>query len=53
MRWKLPFPFSDLSQAKPRPALVLAGLQGDDVILLNRVCRLGNRGLSRPCGKDV
>ncbi len=29
----LPFPFSDLSSAKRRPALVLADLQGDDVIL--------------------
>jgi len=29
----IPFPFSDLSQAKRRPALVLAGLSGDDIIL--------------------
>jgi mRNA interferase MazF len=29
----VPFPFSDLTQAKRRPALVLAGLDGDDVIL--------------------
>jgi len=29
----IPFPFSDLSQSKRRPALVLASLQGDDVIL--------------------
>ena len=29
----VPFPFSDLSQAKRRPALVLATLQGNDVIL--------------------
>ena len=28
-----PFPFSDLSAAKKRPALVLAALTGDDVIL--------------------
>ena len=27
------FPFSDLSDAKKRPALVLAGLRGNDVIL--------------------
>lgn len=27
------FPFSDLSSAKKRPALVLAGLSGEDVIL--------------------
>lgn len=29
----LPFPFSDLSASKRLPALVLADLQGDDVIL--------------------
>ncbi len=29
----LPFPFSDLSSSKRRPALVLADLQGDDIIL--------------------
>ena len=29
----VPFPFSDLSQAKRRPALVVASLDGDDFIL--------------------
>ncbi len=29
----LPFPFSDLTQAKRRPALVIAELKGNDVIL--------------------
>jgi len=29
----VPFPFSDLSQAKRRPAQVIAGLEGDDMIL--------------------
>ena len=29
----VPFPFSDLSQAKRRPALVVAQLAGDDLIL--------------------
>jgi len=29
----IPFPFSDLSQAKRRPALVLAKLDGDDLVL--------------------
>jgi mRNA interferase MazF len=29
----IPFPFSDLSQSKRRPALVIASLQGNDVIL--------------------
>ena len=29
----VPFPFSDLTQAKRRPALVIAELQGDDLLL--------------------
>ena len=29
----IPFPFSELSQSKRRPALVLAQLEGDDAIL--------------------
>jgi len=29
----LPFPFSDLSKSKNRPALVVAKLEGDDLIL--------------------
>ena len=29
----LPFPFSDLSASKKRPALVIAPLDGDDIIL--------------------
>ena len=29
----IPFPFSDLSATKRRPALVIAALSGDDVIL--------------------
>jgi len=32
----IPFPFSDLSQSKRRPALVVATLEGDDVILLTK-----------------
>jgi len=35
------FPFSDLSQAKRRPALVLADLEGDDRIL----CQITSRSL--------
>ncbi len=29
----VPFPFSDLTQSKRRPALVITALEGDDVIL--------------------
>ena len=29
----VPFPFSNLTQAKRRPALIIAGLEGDDLIL--------------------
>ena len=29
----IPFPFSDLSDSKKRPALILAELDGDDIIL--------------------
>jgi mRNA interferase MazF len=29
----IPFPFSDLTQSKRRPALVVAELEGDDLIL--------------------
>ena len=29
----LPFPFSDLSKSKKRPALVVAILEGDDIVL--------------------
>jgi len=35
----VPFPFSDLSQSKRRPALVIAGLDGDDLIL----CQITSR----------
>ncbi|MBI4824925.1 MAG: type II toxin-antitoxin system PemK/MazF family toxin [Nitrospirae bacterium] len=29
----VPFPFSDLTQSKKRPALVISALEGDDLIL--------------------
>ena len=35
----VPFPFSDLTQAKRRPALVIAQLKGDDVIF----CQITSR----------
>ena len=37
----LPFPFSDLSASKKRPALVLVSSQGDDVIL----CQITSRNV--------
>ena len=37
-----PFPFSDLSAAKKRPALVVAVLSGDDVIL----CQITSRNVA-------
>ena len=36
----VPFPFSDLTQAKRRPALVIASLEGDDLILSQITSRL-------------
>lgn len=37
-----PFPFSDLSASKKRPALVVATLTGDDVIL----CQITSKAIS-------
>jgi mRNA interferase MazF len=37
----VPFPFSDLSRAKRRPALVIAELEGDDLIL----CQITSRSI--------
>jgi mRNA interferase MazF len=36
-----PFPYSDLSDSKKRPALVVAALKGDDVIL----CQITSRAI--------
>jgi len=38
----VPFPFSDLTQTKKRPALVIASLSGDDLIL----CQITSREVS-------
>ncbi|MBY9004880.1 MAG: type II toxin-antitoxin system PemK/MazF family toxin [Candidatus Lokiarchaeota archaeon] len=38
----IPFPFSDLSQAKRRPALVVTDLIGDDLIL----CQITSQNIS-------
>lgn len=40
----IPFPFSDLSASKRRPALVLVDLPGDDVIL----CQITSQAVSHP-----
>jgi mRNA interferase MazF len=37
-----PFPFSDLSASKKRPALVIAALTGDDVVL----CQITSRNVA-------
>ena len=37
----IPFPFSDLSKAKRRPAMVLADLHGNDSIL----CQITSKGI--------
>ena len=37
----IPFPFSDLSEAKRRPALVIAVLEGEDLVL----CQITNQTL--------
>lgn len=44
----VPFPFSDLSAAKRRPALVLAELSGDDVILCQITSQVKADGYSVP-----
>ena len=38
----LPFPFSDLSASKRRPALVLADLPGEDIVL----CQITSKNIS-------
>jgi mRNA interferase MazF len=38
----VPFPFSDLSASKKRPALVIAALTGDDVLL----CQITSQAVS-------
>lgn len=46
----VPFPFSDLSAAKRRPALVVAALSGNDVIL----CQITSRTVSGwVCGRHL
>lgn len=40
----VPFPFSDLTTAKRRPALVLQALEGDDIIL----CQITSKTVKDP-----
>ena len=42
----MPFPFSDLSSTKKRPALIVANLHGDDVILCQITSKKVNDNLS-------
>jgi mRNA interferase MazF len=44
----LNFPFADLSQTKRRPALVLAALRGDDIILCQITSQARSDGYSVP-----
>jgi len=44
----IPFPISDLSQAKRRPALVLTNLEGDDLIL----CQITSQQVRDPDKPD-
>ena len=45
----LPFPFSDLSDNKKRPALVIASLPGDDII----VCQITSKSKSDPLALSI
>lgn len=38
----VPFPFSDLTQSKRRPALVVTSLEGDDVVL----CQITSKAIT-------
>jgi mRNA interferase MazF len=48
----LPFPFSDLSSNKKRPALVVTQLRGDDVILCQITSQSKSDGYSIPLTND-
>ncbi|WP_159472620.1 type II toxin-antitoxin system PemK/MazF family toxin [Dyadobacter sp. 3J3] len=45
----IPFPFSDLTSSKRRPALVLANLRGDDIIL----CQITSKTLKDDYAKSL
>jgi mRNA interferase MazF len=48
----LPFPYSDLSQSKRRPALVLSELEGDDLILCQITSQLNKDRYSIPLAQN-
>lgn len=48
----VPFPFSDLSGSKKRPALVVANLPGDDLILCQITSQPYDRTYSIPLGHE-
>jgi mRNA interferase MazF len=45
----IPFPFSDLSQSKRRPALVIAPLEGNDIIL----CQITSKDIKDAYGIPI
>ena len=45
----MPFPYSDLSATKKRPALVVASLDGDDVVL----CQITSQSISDSYGVSL
>lgn len=49
----IPFPFSDLSATKRRPALVLANLPGNDILLCQVTSQISSEQLALPlCATD-
>lgn len=48
----IPFPFSDLTQAKRRPALVIAAPRGDDLILCQITSKAVRDDYAVPLGDD-
>lgn len=48
----MPFPFSDLTASKKRPALVIVDLPGDDVILCQITSNHRRDGYELPLSKD-
>jgi mRNA interferase MazF len=48
----VPFPFSDFTQAKRRPALVVVDLEGDDIILCQITSQLNKDNYSITVNKN-